>query len=150
MFAASNISEDRYDILRSNLQGWDIFDGIFISANLGARKPDRAFYDRVLEGAGLTAESAVFIDNRTENVIAAQCCGMRGVLFDGTDNVFRKLHALFYNPTQRGKAWLHAHAKNMWCMTNTGVEVREMFQQLFILYLTNDWWVRCRGASYVY
>ena len=61
VFAASNISEDRYDILRSNLQGWDIFDGIFISANLGARKPDRAFYDRVLEGAGLTAESAVLL-----------------------------------------------------------------------------------------
>ncbi|KIM94467.1 hypothetical protein OIDMADRAFT_45810 [Oidiodendron maius Zn] len=139
VFAASNISQDRYNVLRSNLQGWDIFDGIFISASLGVRKPERAFYDRLLEAASLTAESTVFIDNRTENVIGAQCCGMHGVLFDSTNSVVRKLLALFDNPIQRGNAWLHAHARNMWCMTNTGVEVREMFQQLFILYLTNDW-----------
>lgn len=141
VFAASNISQESYNTLRLKLQGWEVFDDIFISANVGIRKPERTFYNRVLAAAGIAAESTVFVDDRTENVISAQCCGMHGVLFDKTDNVIRKLHTLFGDPVQRGKAWLRAHAKNMWCMTNTGVEVREQYQQLLMLHLTDDWYV---------
>ena len=141
VFAASNMSHDSYDIVRAKLRGWEVFDDVFTSANLGARKPEHAFFDRVLKAAGLTAESTVFIDDNPENVICAQCHGMRGVLFDKTDIVLKKLHALFGDPVQRGKAWLRAHAKDMWCVTNTGVEVQEQFQQLLMLHLLNDWCV---------
>ncbi|KAI8188507.1 hypothetical protein K4K48_003801 [Colletotrichum sp. SAR 10_66] len=139
VFAATNMSNDSYDTVRAKLGGWDIFDDVFTSARLGVRKPERDFYNRVLEFAGVAADSAVFIDDRTENVICAQCCGMRGVLFDNTESAVRKLHSLFGDPVQRGRSWLQTHAKDMWCMSSTGLEIREQFQQLLLLHLTNDW-----------
>lgn len=142
--AATNMSNDSYDIVRAKIGGWDIFDDVFTSASLGVRKPERAFFDRVLQAAGLDAESTVFVDDRPENVICAQCRGMRGVLFDKTDSVVQKLHAFFGDPVERGKAWLRAHAKDMWCVSNTGVEIREQFQQLLLLHLTDEWYVFSR------
>ncbi|KAJ5019550.1 hypothetical protein K4K57_012691 [Colletotrichum sp. SAR 10_99] len=133
------MSKASYDIVRAKLGGWDIFDGVFTSASLGVRKPEREFFDRVLEAAGVDAQSAVFVDDRTENVICAQCCGMKGVLFSDTESAIQMLHALFGDPVERGKSWLLAHAKNMWCLSSTGVEIRDQFQQLLLLHLTNDW-----------
>ncbi|KAH0428644.1 hypothetical protein CcaCcLH18_08910 [Colletotrichum camelliae] len=139
VFAATNMSKTSYDIVRAKLGGWDIFDDVFTSASLGVRKPEREFFDRVLEAAGADPQSAVFVDDRTENVICAQCCGMKGVLFSDTESAVQTLHALFSNPVERGRSWLRAHAKNMWCVSSTGVEIREQFQQLLLLHLTNDW-----------
>ncbi|KAJ3958167.1 hypothetical protein N0V92_005268 [Colletotrichum tropicale] len=113
VFAATNMSKASYDIVRAKLGGWDVFDGVFTSASLGVRKPEREFFDRVLEAAGVDAQSAVFVDDRTENVICAQCCGMKGVLFSDTESATQMLHALFGDPVERGKSWLLAHAKNM-------------------------------------
>lgn len=149
--AATNMSHDSYTLVRARVHdGWDVFDDVFTSARLGVRKPERAFYDRVLAAAGLAAEATVFVDDRPENVICAQCHGIRSVLFKGTDSAVQTLQAWFgqdqhsrelQDPVRRGKAWLRAHAKDMWCVTNTGVEVREQFQQLFLLHLTDDWCV---------
>lgn len=145
------MSHDSYTLVRARVHdGWDVFDDVFTSARLGVRKPERAFYDRVLAAAGLAAEATVFVDDRPENVICAQCHGIRSVLFKGTDSAVQTLQAWFgqdqhsrelQDPVRRGKAWLRAHAKDMWCVTNTGVEVREQFQQLFLLHLTDDWCV---------
>lgn len=141
VFAATNMSKASYDIVRAKLGGWDIFDDVFTSASLGVRKPEREFFDRVLKAAGVDAQSAVFVDDRTENVISARCCGMKGVLFSDTKSAIQMLHALFGDPVERGKSWLLAHAKNMWCVSSTGVEIRDQFQQLLLLHLTNDWYV---------
>lgn len=100
----------------------------------------KAFFDRALKDAGLNAKSTVFVDDRPENVICAQCSGMQGVLFDNTDRVIQKLNSLFGDPVERGKSWLRAHAKGMWCISNTGIEIREQFQQLLLLHWTNDWY----------
>ncbi|KAF0319339.1 hypothetical protein GQ607_013444 [Colletotrichum asianum] len=139
VFAATNMSKASYDIVRAKLGGWDIFDDVFTSASLGVRKPEREFFDRVLEAAGVDAQSAVFFDDRTENVICAQCCEMKGVLFSDTESAIQMLHALFSDPVERGKSSLLAHAKNMWYVSSTGVEIRDQFQQLLLLHLTNDW-----------
>jgi FMN phosphatase YigB (HAD superfamily) len=138
VFGASNISREMYDVLRGVISGWEIFDEVYISHALGVCKPERKFYDRVLKAAGLVAKSTVFVDDCTENVITAQCCGMRGVLFEDTCSAIQELYAIFDDPVQRGKAWLRTNAKNMWCVSNTGVEIRDQFQQLLMLHLTND------------
>ncbi|KAH8126190.1 HAD-like protein [Trichoderma asperelloides] len=136
---ASNICQVLYDTIREKVDSWDIFDHVFTSTSLGARKPECAFYDRVLESVGVAAESIVFVDDRPENVIAAQCCGMHGVVFGGTAEALGRLYAMFGSPAQRGKSWLRAHAKKMWSVSNTGVEIQEQFQQLLLLHVTDDW-----------
>ncbi|KAK7458292.1 hypothetical protein Landi51_01115 [Colletotrichum acutatum] len=139
VIAATNMSTESYDIVRSKVGSWDIFDDVYTSASLGVRKPEQDFFDRALKAAGLDAKSTVFVDDRPENVICAQCRGMQGVLFDNTVRVIQKLNNFFGDPVERGKSWLRAHAKDMWCVSNTGVEIREQFQQLLLLHWTNDW-----------
>ena len=39
----------------------DIFDAIFISENIGAEKPNKAFFDHVFENLGITDKSQVLI-----------------------------------------------------------------------------------------
>ncbi|KAJ0301589.1 hypothetical protein COL516b_007560 [Colletotrichum fioriniae] len=139
VIAATNMSTESYDIVRSKVGGWDIFDDVYTSASLGVRKPEQGFFDQALKAAGLDAKSTVFVDDRPESVICAQCRGMQGVLFDNTERVVQKLNNFFGDPVERGQSWLRAHAKDMWCVTNTGIEIREQFQQLLLLHWTNDW-----------
>jgi len=56
-----------------------------ISGDVGHRKPDEAIYDAFLASAPAGA-ACVFVDDRLDNVVAAEARGMRGVLF-GPDPV---------------------------------------------------------------
>ena len=53
-----------------------------ISGDVGHRKPDGAIYDTFLSASHATAH--VFVDDKPQNVLAAQSGGMHGVLFGQT------------------------------------------------------------------
>ena len=55
----------------------------FSSCYLGLRKPEADIYRRALDILGGAAESVLFIDDRAENVAAAQQAGMQAVRFTG-------------------------------------------------------------------
>jgi putative hydrolase of the HAD superfamily len=59
----------------------DFFEGVYVSGELGLLKPDAAIYTHVLADLGITAATAVFIDNREPNVAAAQALGITGHVF---------------------------------------------------------------------
>ena len=53
-------------------------DGIVTSEDLGAEKPDPAFFDGVLRLAGVTADQVLYVGDRVDNdVLAATAAGMR-------------------------------------------------------------------------
>jgi putative hydrolase of the HAD superfamily len=54
-------------------------DGIYYSAALGCRKPDRDFFERVAELAGFAAEQLLLIDDSLVNVAAARASGWNAV-----------------------------------------------------------------------
>ncbi|TVR18324.1 MAG: haloacid dehalogenase [Nitriliruptor sp.] len=58
-------------------------DRVLASCHLGARKPDHAFYDRLLARLGLPAASVAFVDDREVNVVAAREVGMASHLVAG-------------------------------------------------------------------
>ncbi len=58
-------------------------DRVLASCHLGARKPDHAFYDRLLARLGLPAASVAFVDDREVNVVAAREVGMAAHLVEG-------------------------------------------------------------------
>jgi len=62
-----------------NLYG--LFDSIFISSEMGCAKPDRAFFDIVLDTLNVSAEDAVFIDDNLSNIKGAALAGIDGILF---------------------------------------------------------------------
>jgi 2-haloacid dehalogenase len=65
----------RWDFL-----GW--FDGIVVSGEERAIKPDRAIYDVLVERTGLDPTTTVFIDDREPNIRAAEDLGFIAVKFE--------------------------------------------------------------------
>jgi len=57
-------------------------------------KPSPAFYKKTLKRIGATANECVFIDDKLENVKAAQSLGMTGIVFTNTLQLEKDLHAL--------------------------------------------------------
>ena len=65
----------------------------FTSCYMGLRKPDPNIYRRTLEIIGKTAERALFIDDRLENVAAAAAVGIKSICFTGADALRRDLQS---------------------------------------------------------
>lgn len=79
--------------LATDLLG-DRFDRILASYHLGVRKPDPAFYDRLLARLGLPAETVAFVDDREGNVEAARAVGLPAHRFEDAAGL---------------RAWLRGH-----------------------------------------
>jgi putative hydrolase of the HAD superfamily len=93
--------EDKYDFaLLSNdvlawnqyiLQHYDIaqyFPHGIVSAEVHARKPDKAIYDITLSRLGIPASACIFIDNSVANLLAASALGMDTVLFNRDNEAY--------------------------------------------------------------
>jgi len=70
-----------------------LFEGVHASCHIGVRKPDPAFYARVLERVGAAAGECLFVDDRRVNCEAAERAGMASHLFDGADGLAERLRA---------------------------------------------------------
>jgi HAD superfamily hydrolase (TIGR01509 family) len=66
-------------------------EGVHASHDLGVRKPDPAFYDRLLERIGHPPAACLFVDDRERNCAAAEDAGMRAHLFTGAEDLRRRL-----------------------------------------------------------
>ncbi|HEY4279873.1 MAG TPA: HAD family phosphatase [Conexibacter sp.] len=94
----------RMAILTNNVREWEplwrpmlpideIFELVIDSAFVGLRKPDPAIYELTLSRLGVSAESAIFIDDLQVNVEAARALGMHGVQFHDTDQAIAEIEA---------------------------------------------------------
>ncbi|KAH9858496.1 phosphatase yihX [Lenzites betulinus] len=95
VFALSNISLPDYEFILQLPTDWSIFDKVFASAVLGERKPDLVAYEKVVEDTGIDPATAVFVDDRVENVEAARALGIHGIVFDKQEGVFAALKKAF-------------------------------------------------------
>lgn len=71
-----------------------VFDVSLFSDEEGMIKPDAAFYHLMLERLDVTAEHAVFIDDKEKNVIAARELGMAGIHFRDREQMMNELVTL--------------------------------------------------------
>lgn len=69
------------------------FEGVWASHALGARKPQTAFFERLLERIGVPARECLFVDDRPGNCAAAQWAGMAAHVFVGADDLRARLAA---------------------------------------------------------
>ena len=67
------------------------FERIFLSHEMGVRKPDPASFRPVLEYLDLPPAEVAFIDDGAENVAAADGLGMRGIVAAGAAGIARSL-----------------------------------------------------------
>jgi putative hydrolase of the HAD superfamily len=63
------------------------FDVVIVSCEVGRCKPDPAIYEMCIDRLGVPAASTLFVDDRTENLQAAEGVGLRTLCFAGDDTV---------------------------------------------------------------
>lgn len=63
------------------------FQEVFISSDLGMRKPDREIFEHVLEATHTPPDRAIFFDDVADNVRGAAAVGIAGVLVDQPSRV---------------------------------------------------------------
>ena len=74
----SNMPPDLGQALKSRTDKLALFDHVTFSYEVSSIKPEPAIYESCLEGLGLSANEAIFLDDRIENVNGAELLGIRG------------------------------------------------------------------------
>ncbi len=91
VLALSNFGRESFEIAQAAYPVLTEFDRQFISGHMGVIKPDPRIYQMVEEETGLAGASLFFIDDRVENIEAAQARGWQGHVFSDPQ---RLAHAL--------------------------------------------------------
>jgi 2-haloacid dehalogenase len=94
LYALSNWSAETFPAAWPRFPFLEWFDGIVISGDVRAVKPDRRIYEALLERHNLEPGSILFIDDRAENVAAAEALGMRSIRFTDAAALRRQLVGL--------------------------------------------------------
>lgn len=84
LFVLSNMSREFIDYLRGQ-EVYANFEGDVVSCEVGVVKPMPQIYDILLEKFSLDAAETIFIDDRRENVEAAESKGIKAFHFDRND-----------------------------------------------------------------
>jgi FMN phosphatase YigB (HAD superfamily) len=138
IFVMSNISAPDYAVTRGKPAEWGVFERVFTSAAAGMRKPDLCFFKYVLDEIKAEPSSVVFVDDKSENVLAARSLGVNGIVFDNVKRVRQALRFFVGDPVSRGLAFLEARRGQLGSENSLGQRISENFSQLLILEATSD------------
>jgi FMN phosphatase YigB (HAD superfamily) len=142
IYAVTNMAREDFAWVRSLPVDWDVFDQIFVSGDMGMRKPELRFYQQVLGQIGLQPDQVILIDGDTDNRLAAMSVGMQGVPSAVPTASQTIVNLIEGNAVRRAREFLRAQNKPFHSVTTTGVAINENFAQLLILELTGDTYVR--------
>lgn len=81
LFALSNWPADTFWVARERFAVLGVFADVVVSGEVGLAKPDPRIYTLALGRFGRAAADCVFVDDRPDNVAAAEQVGMAGVRF---------------------------------------------------------------------
>ncbi|EXJ67185.1 uncharacterized protein A1O5_09832 [Cladophialophora psammophila CBS 110553] len=139
IYLMSNIPLPEWKALEGDARyDWSLFDGFFISAQVGMCKPELGFFRHVLNKINVKPKDVVFVDDNAENILAARSLGIRCLRYKDASGLRQFIHHVFDDGVDRGREWLHKNAKTMWCVTPEGREVRDNFAQLFLYEAAGD------------
>jgi putative hydrolase of the HAD superfamily len=87
LYFLSNFPIDIFQNIRSDNDFFNYFDGGLISAEVRYSKPDKRFYEILLEKYALISNECLFIDDLEVNVRAAKETGMEGIVTYGSEKI---------------------------------------------------------------
>ncbi len=93
VFILSNIGDAVFDIAAEHHDFFAAADRAFVSGRLKLSKPDPRIYAAVEEGTGLSPEGLLFVDDRADNIAAAEARGWGVHRFDGVEGWAARLVA---------------------------------------------------------
>ena len=85
----SNTDSLHFNYILQNYSVLKLFEKPITSYQVQIRKPDLAIYQYALESMQCKASESIFIDDRPENVVAAQKLGMNAVLFKNAEKLIQ-------------------------------------------------------------
>ena len=71
-----------------------LFTDVFVSSEIGLRKPDHDCFQHILDKLNIEARDAIFFDDTYENVAAGREFGIESVHVRNSDDVISKLHEM--------------------------------------------------------
>jgi len=75
-------------------QGYTMFDEVIFSCEKGFLKPQREIYEIILQRLCVQPEEALFIDDKRENILAAEKVGIQTILFKNPEQLKKELKSL--------------------------------------------------------
>ncbi|MBI3587492.1 MAG: HAD family phosphatase [Ignavibacteriales bacterium] len=87
----SNTNPLHYELCRQNLPVLQWIPKHFLSYRLGALKPEREIYEKMVRAVGLPPSDILFIDDAEKNLLGAQKIGISTLLFQGSEKLERRL-----------------------------------------------------------
>jgi 2-haloacid dehalogenase len=94
LLVLSNWSAETFPVALRHCPFLEWFDGIVISGEVKACKPEEAAFRALLERYSIEPGSAVFVDDSDVNVAAATKLGLIGIRFDGPAGLRRALQGV--------------------------------------------------------
>ncbi|HUJ33436.1 MAG TPA: HAD family phosphatase [Candidatus Acidoferrum sp.] len=89
----SNMHFDMIEHIRAQFSWLGDFDHQIFSAEIGAIKPEAAIYHRCLESLDVKPSTALFVDDREDNVAAARALGIHAIRFQSAKELRDDLEA---------------------------------------------------------
>ncbi len=99
--ASFTIMQERY------ADFFNLFDGIIISGDVGMLKPDPAIFAYLLQRYNLDPVRTFYIDDRPENITAAQEFGIHGCLYEKKSGLLFKTYG-FQEVCKKLNKWLRS------------------------------------------
>lgn len=90
IYILSNLSEDAHNAVKK-YDFFDYVDGGIYSYQVKLCKPDKRIYSELLNKYNLIPKETIFIDDREENIKAAEELGIIGIIFQDVENTEKKI-----------------------------------------------------------
>ena len=68
-----------------------VFDKLYLSDEIGQKKPDKEFFTHVIDSLGIGPEQLLFIDDNTENIESARSLKINTIHFTNNDLAIRQI-----------------------------------------------------------
>jgi len=86
-YLATNQEKYRTKYMRETMDFENIFDGVFSSAELECKKPEKEFFQKVLDSLEINGEEVLFFDDDQRNINGAKSSGIKSFLYVGFDKL---------------------------------------------------------------
>ena len=102
LYALSNFHREAFHYVRSKYLWFDLFDGMVISYEVNAIKPEPEIYQALIDRYGIDPQESVFIDDVWANLVGADAFGFHTIQFTSTQQTTQDLTWLLGNKVARG------------------------------------------------
>ena len=93
IYLLSNTNKIHYDHFKNECKElFELFDGLFFSFLNGKRKPERMFFEYLIQNSGLQPQVSLFIDDSIENINAGKKSGFNTLLINEKKSLSDFIH----------------------------------------------------------